>query len=221
MLILARNLKLYGAYNWALIIFRPPPPESGQETKRPNRLIYLMSGFSTLFFIIFGSAAILAPAAMIRSIVLRAKVASNGTKTPVLQFEVRSLPLGWTKTIEAHPSETYLNKKVSTVDIDWNNALLSQARSFTESMNTQKYATPPSSADQGIAKRFWDATKREIQRTFLRDGFAYVRIQGGPTWKLDLQQCDLLEHGRPLEKLMIPDKDPVGIIPLIKRRLFI
>lgn len=180
-----------------------------------------MSGFSTLFFIVFGSAAILAPAAMIRSIVLRAEVASNGSKTPVLQFKVRSLPLGRTKTIEAHPWETYLNRKVSTMDINWNNAVLSQARSFTESMKSQKYATPVPSADRGIARRFWDVSKREIQRTFLRDGFTYVRFQGGQTWKLDLQQCDLLENGRPLERLMMPDKDPVGVMPLIKRRLFI
>ena len=47
---------------------------------------------------------------------------------------------------------------------------------------------------------------QDVRRMFLRDGMAYVRIEGYGNWKLDLQGCALLDGGKPLERVMVVEE---------------
>ena len=67
--------------------------------------------------------------------------------------------------------------------------------------------------------RAWDALRRDTRRMFLRDGFAYVRFTEHGNWKMDLQGCELLDHGRALERMTTPDEQRgIGVIALFRRK---
>lgn len=44
------------------------------------------------------------------------------------------------------------------------------------------------------------AAKSQVRKMFNREGMAYIRI-GNFNWKMDMEKCEILEHGAPLEKL--------------------
>ena len=53
--------------------------------------------------------------------------------------------------------------------------------------------------------------KQDVRRMFLRDGMAYIRIVGQDgQWKLDLEMCQLLDDGKLLNQVMVPESRERG-----------
>lgn len=52
----------------------------------------------------------------------------------------------------------------------------------------------------------WPAFVRDVRRMFMRDGMMYVRIPGHGNWKMDVQDCALLDEGRPMMEVLEVDE---------------
>ncbi|KAK5126754.1 hypothetical protein LTR85_009688 [Meristemomyces frigidus] len=217
---IAGSLLVLGAYNWATLALKRPP---GQEDFKPGVRGWFLTSVSTLttlFLAIAGTAIILAPAKMVRTITAL-HPSYSGIGLPTLRFEMRSpLPFMRTKTIEVLPSETFLDRRVSAVEIDLTSVPLTRAADFTASKQANA-SLPAAAARQGAVARAWTTLLRDTRRMFLRDGFTYVRFKEQGNWKLDLQDCELLDNGRVLERLTRPDMAPgTGVIALLRRKFF-
>ncbi|KAK6389945.1 hypothetical protein LTR65_005996 [Meristemomyces frigidus] len=217
---IAGSLLVLGAYNWATLALKRPPGQEISNAGVRGYFITSVSMLTTLFLAIAGTAIVLAPAKMVRSITA-VRPSHNSTGLPTLRCEMRSpLPFMKTKAIEALPSETFLDRKVSAVDIDLTSIPLGKAAEFTAS--TQANARLPTAiAQQNAAVRAWNTLYRNTRRMFLRDGFTYIRFAEHGNWKLDLQNCELLDNGRVLERMTRPDTAPgSGLVALLRRKYF-
>ncbi|KAK1814986.1 hypothetical protein LTR12_010599 [Friedmanniomyces endolithicus] len=221
LLLLRRPPPTLGTYNWALVVSEPPPGVNDQGSWGR----YLMTGVTmgtTLVVSIFGTVLILAPVGMVGRIsLLRSKaigvMAEQGVRLPpMLSVEMEApLPFMTRKTYELAPSKALLDRNVSAVDIELTSIPLKNARAFTSdsahlSAGTPKLQHPPRDA----VSRFIRTLTRDIRRMFYREGFAYLRSDKYGNWKVDLQHCELLDQGRPLDRLTMADpssgKGPVA-----------
>lgn len=212
-----------GGVNTAFTI-KDEPSKSSDENAKPQSLPWLVRlsfSFGAIMFAVIGTAFVLGPSKIIRRIwlVKNQRLQPSGGSTIrhldySLRLETKSmLPFRAGRTIESEISNFSIDRDVRAAqNLYWNNIPLSHSEGFTSWY--QKHPTPPS---LGLAGRLldikdatvnvWPATKREVRRMFVRDGFAYVYIVGeNGQWKLDLRGAEVLDRGKPLEKLMQTDE---------------
>ena len=172
----------------------------------------------------FGTVLLTAPSGMIKAVSLMAKPGTMGT---LLRIETRK-PVPFIKyggeTIEAPLNHVYIDSEVRAQEIGFFSVSLEHAKGFTVShLNPTK---PKSSIrsrlgtfNRGLVN-IWPTLFRDTKRMFFRDGMVYVYITDHGTWKLDLQGCEMLDGGQPLERAMLlyPGLDR-GLIGLVKRML--
>ncbi|KAK3117647.1 hypothetical protein LTR53_000775 [Teratosphaeriaceae sp. CCFEE 6253] len=212
------GLLLVGVYNWAIVVSLPPPGESREDGKQREGSwgAYIMTAVTmgtTLIVSIFGTVILLAPTKLVRTISLRGMageavnaVAGDTAVRPMLRVEIRTpLPFMKPKFITLPPSRAFLDRKVAAVDMNLASISLAFARPWTATASTP--AQSP--------KRF--AFMRDIRRICYREGFAYLRCEGRGTFKLDLQYCELLDQGRPLDRL-VSAEDVAGMGTLARWR---
>lgn len=204
---------LLGGYSYAQMFLK-------DAKDRPVHWFFKSLGaISTLAVVAFGTAFIMAPMKLIKSIAIITQAAGTTplAASRILRVEVkRNLPFLKPDVLETTPSKIFLDRYVpGTVEnIDFQNVPLSQARSLTEEYFTGQQEVRKcgvmaslSAANRSVLN-LWPAISREIRRMFLRDQMAYVRIEGNGTFKLDLQNCKLLDGGGPLHKVTIAADGP-------------
>ncbi|KAK0281620.1 hypothetical protein LTR91_003845 [Friedmanniomyces endolithicus] len=206
------SLLLIGAYNWAIVVSEPPPGVNDQGSWGR----YLMTGVTmgtTLVVSVFGTVLILAPVGMVGRISLLRNpaigvMAEQGVRLPpVLRVEMETpLPFMKRKIHDLAPAKALLDRNVSAVDIELTSIPLKDAQAFTSdtahlSAGVPKLQHPPRDA----VSRFITTLTRDIRRMFYREGFAYMRSDKYGNWKVDLQHCELLDQGRPLDRLTVAD----------------
>lgn len=172
--------------------------------------IKVLETLPAFFMVIMGTACILAPMKMIKSVAI---ISANGSRTLRLEIK-RALPFMKPDILETPASKVALDRNVPgfTEDIRINNIRIQEAKSFTEKYFSNSREAFQSGGVLGALSSFnrsllsaWPATKREIRRMFTRDQMAYVRVEGNGNFKLDLQECSLLDQGRPLERIISTD----------------
>ncbi|TKA79137.1 hypothetical protein B0A55_02415 [Friedmanniomyces simplex] len=220
------GLLLLGAYDWAIVVSLPPAGMNDQGSWGR----YIMNGVTigtTLVVSIFGTVLILAPVRMVGRVSLLRGTASGmvgeqGVRVPpVLRIEMESpLPFMKTKTFDLVPSEAFLDRTVSAVDIELTSIPLKDAKTFTATSHLRagmpKLQHPP----RDILSRSISTLTRDIRRMCYREGFAYMRSDRYGNWKVDLQHCELLDQGRPLDRLTVEDvRRGSGPVAWIKRAM--
>ena len=201
---------LAGAFNWVAVLQQPPPgtdPEL-KEKQKPGLLLMTSTVIATLMTGVIATAIILAPTRMVRTVTLRGVRASLGgenIRTAMLSCELESeLPFLEPRIIEVEPSQAYMDREVQAVDIDLTSRSLDDAQKFTATAGSPAVA-PSSAESQGLLGRTASTITRDVRRMFYRDGIAYLRMQNHGNLKLDLQHCELLEWGTPLDRLTTVD----------------
>ena len=212
---------MIGAYSYSQMFLKDPPEESG----RP-KLPWITKGLgavSVLAIATFGTAFILAPMKLVKSITaVRQEVkevgrlASHNVMPWKLRIEVkRALPFAKADVMDLKdPKQVVLDRSVPMVS---QNILFTSYNIKDSEWVTQQYATSGTldqNENTGMIKRFnrslinvWPGVKREVKRMFLRDQMAYVRVEGNGNFKLDLQHSYMLDEGRVLDKLVGTDGD--------------
>ncbi|KAK4555086.1 hypothetical protein LTR86_007852 [Recurvomyces mirabilis] len=186
-----------GAYNWATLVTSLPGADENKSWTR--HMVSVANTLSTVLVTIFSSVLIMAPWRLVRSISLLAKKGADGVKRPILQFSMRrSLPFMKPKVIQILPSQTFLDRKVSAMDINFSSVALREASAF---IATADQDAPIVDRKSNPVARGWNTFKRDIRRMCYREGIAYLRLKDQGNWKLDLQNCALLEEGKPLDRL--------------------
>ncbi|KAH9826891.1 hypothetical protein Tdes44962_MAKER03278 [Teratosphaeria destructans] len=200
--------------------------DSSKDTKQDktrNRLARYAALTSAFITASLATVCILAPAAVITSISLRAPLSmhAGGKRTTILVLRAREWPFAPTKEIQLSPKEAKLDKRVSSTgdDLDYTSIPVTQAR--MSSVNAKTPANPPAKPGQGPIARALEALFRDTRRMFYRDGFCRLRAgENGKNWKLDLQHCEILDWGRPLDRLTSADTSPgFGPVAWIRRRI--
>ncbi|KAK5678407.1 hypothetical protein LTS10_008850 [Elasticomyces elasticus] len=214
------GLLLVGTYNWAIVVAAPPPGVKDDSGSWGRYLMTAVTIGTTLVVSIMGTMLILAPVGMARSISL----IRNKAGQAVLRIEKENPVPFMTrrKAFTTPTSAAFLDRRVATIDLDLTSIPLSHAEAFTESIVvpavTPKLQFPPT----GPVSRFLAAFIHDIRRMFYREGFAYLRVDGQGTYKLDLQHCELLDQGRPLDRLTTEDlQSGTGPVAWIRRRLLV
>jgi len=199
---LCGSLLLFGAWNWAYLELRGGMPEKDSNLVRKRRwYITATSLLSCAMGVLFGTIFILGPLRLIRTIT--AKAPAPGVSGPfTLRCEVKSpLPFMKPSIIETTPSQAFLNRQISAMEnIPFTSIEPSQAQAFTSAPATSKPTKSP-----GVILRPWDALRRDTRRMFYRDGIARLRFGPSDTCKLDIQGCQVVDYGVPLEMLTKPD----------------
>lgn len=210
------SIMLTGAVTSALTTKDDPD----RKTK-PSWITRSLNLAVAVFFAIFATAFFLAPQKMIRTVSLVKVKDVVGLPEARLRFEMKHpLPilqrLPFVKSsrggggIEAPLNKVFLDRQVAAQDLSYFSIPMDQAEAFTSA-----YLDPPARPKRGILARVGDFNRslinigptlwQDVRRMFLRDGMAYVRITGHGNWKIDLQGSELLDDGRPLEKVMVVD----------------
>ncbi|EME48971.1 hypothetical protein DOTSEDRAFT_67874 [Dothistroma septosporum NZE10] len=203
---------LIGGYSYAQMFLKDAPD-------RPIHWVFKSLGaISTVAVVGFGTTFLMAPMKLIRSvaIVTQTTGATPFASSRILRVEVkRNLPFLKPDVLETTPSKMVLDRNVpgSVQEIRFQNVPLSQTRSFTEDYFTKHREPHRGGAMASVlaANRsmlsLWPSISREIRRMFLRDQMAYVRIEGNGSFKLDLQDCQLLDSGKPLHRVTIASNE--------------
>ncbi|CAK4031679.1 Hypothetical predicted protein [Lecanosticta acicola] len=168
-------------------------------------------GATAFFMVIFGTAIVLAPSKMIKSIsIITVPSTAGAAPTRKLQFEIkRQLPFLKPDLLETDPSNVEFDRSVTSLGSKLNilSVSRSEARAFTDSYFSGTLRTMQQ-PQRGLLSRLngalvntWPAMKRETRRMCLRDQMAYIRIHPNGNFKIDLQNCTMLDGGRPLTRL--------------------
>lgn len=182
----------------------------------------------TLVMAVFGTLVMLAPVNMAKRISLRLVHAQSSGPSParpqmILRCALeQDLPFMKAKIVDGlAPAEAFLDKKVRAVDIDFRSLSPQSVEAFTASANSP--ALPPESiASQNSVRKWFGDAFRDIRRMFYRDGIAYLRLGTHPqSIKIDLQHCEMLDWGRPLDAVTQQDyARGVGPIAWMKRKFW-
>ncbi|TKA32559.1 hypothetical protein B0A50_01667 [Salinomyces thailandicus] len=223
--IICGGLLVYGAWNTALLPSLLEARESDETKKSGGAMNWITTSvvlLSAVGLAGLGTTLILAPVRMIKSVSARAFSDSKGNAIARLKCEMTNpMPFMKRRFIEVSPSEALLDRQVSATDIDFTSVPLSAAEAFTAS--PKPFAEALTKPKRNPVARAYDALRRDVRRMFYRDGFAYIRFpENGGNWKLDLQNCELLDNGIAIEKLTTPDpKKGVGAVALLWRKYMI
>lgn len=165
---------------------------------------------TALFLALMGTACILAPTKLIKTITI---VTKDGGR--FLRFEMKKalpfMPFTKAQILDTPVSKVAMDRQVpmSSPDTMIENIKLWDAKSFTEGYFAD--AQSPSRCRGVLASLSsfnrslpyaWPAMKRDVKRMMFRDQMAYIRIEDHGNFKLDLQRCTLLNEGKPLEKII-------------------
>lgn len=208
--------------------FRAPPAAfeaNAAETRRPSRWVHitnwagagLLSGFATAFF--------LAPWKLIKTVTLVKQAGASGGRGAEMLFELKHpfpplqrLPLVRNTgggSISADVHKVLIDRNVAASErLSYHSVPASAAQAWTAAYFTPAPREPRSllarlrSANASLVNA-WPALKTDVGRMFLREGMAYVRIPEHGNWKMDLNGCEVLEHGKVLERLCIVDAQAV------------
>ncbi|KAI6890125.1 hypothetical protein KC325_g166 [Hortaea werneckii] len=212
------GMLMFGGYNWALLTTLEPPGDETNPKPKKSWLVKSTAMFVALFFTVLGTSVILAPAKTIRTISAQAASKTGHTKAMLLYCEIEGfLPFQKNRTIMATRPESLLDRRVSAQDIEFSSVPLSAVQAFTA--DPKPFAEPLIKPTGSMISRAWDDLRINTRRMFYRDGFAYIRFRDYGSYKIDLQNCELLDNGRALEHLTVPDPDKgVGAIALFRRK---
>ena len=179
-------------------------------------------------FAIFATTFFMAPQKLVRSIALMKGLDKRGIPEAILRFEMKHpmprfqrLPFlgdritGGGGVIEAPLNHVFLDRNVSSSssDLTFYSIPVDQATLFTDS---HFHPAAPAPKSESILSRLgsfnrsllniFPTLRQDVRRMFLRDGMAYIRITDHGDWKVDLQGCEVLEMGKPLDKVMVHDE---------------
>lgn len=172
--------------------------------------------FEVVAVSIAGTAILLAPTKLIRSIsLIPPKVAGSGSS--ITRFEIkRNLPFLKPDILEAGALDVSTVRKLpsTTADIKITSVPPSLAGQFTEEvLSGRAWKTEPRTTAQTIraaalsVTHTWSMLKREVRRMFLKDQLLDITIGKNGSFKLDLQGCAMLDGGRPLNHLIQVKED--------------
>ena len=202
-----------------------PPQELTRE--KPHLWVLAANGAGGFLLATFATLAFMAPLRLVKSISLAKNVVASGrygnTKfvNVALRFEMRRSPLrlpfvqrkgAW--VIDAELRTVYMDRRVRSLEsMAFYPVPVDMAQSWTA-----EYFTPAPRRPRSVLSRLrgfndsllntWPALKQNVRRLMLREGMADVRIPGHGRVKVDLQGCEILEHGRVLERVVS------GVLPL-------
>ena len=194
--------------------------------KQANWYASVLGTGTALVFVVIGTTIALAPFKMVKTLSLVRKPSSTlvrGLERPFLRFQMKSpLPIPFIKplrngrTIDAPLHDVFVDRQVAAQRLDGWTAPLSRAADFTASDSSAIRPSRPSVLSRLKAFNrsvidIWPVMKQDVRRMFLRDGMAYIRIVGQDgQWKLDLEMCQLLDDGKPLDQVMVPESRERG-----------
>lgn len=179
-----------------------------------------MTASVAIFTAALGTALILAPSKLIRSVSLIRSVANSAGREdhtlPFLRFEIKSsVPFSSkSRVLDAPMSHVRIDRTVATTEPPlFYNVPLHKAKAFTDYHGDSTTQTAESegqeSAEQKTSQfnrpglRLWASWKQNTRRMLLRDGMAYVKIADYPGyWKLDLNNAELLDKGQAITGVM-------------------
>ena len=165
---------------------------------------------SALIVTIFGTAFIIAPMKMIKTVSLVSNPAAPGRI--LLRIQPRSSVPFQTrfdanKVMEAHLNEVSLDDKVFAEDLSYKNVPVENAQDFTDAIlkPTKTSNEARFRGSQSSIVNIWPTLRQNIRRMFVRDEMAYVRVEGrSGTWKLDLHNALVVDNALPLAAAMTP-----------------
>ena len=196
------GLLMLGAYNWSIVVSIPPTGLDIEKRKGSwgDYLLRSVTIGTTAIVMLFATVILIAPARMVRTVSLRSVEQAYvqgvaGGKRPMLRVEMNApFPFTKPKIVEVRPEEAFLDRNVAAVDIDLTSIPLPKAQEWTETAGT------PAAAPRRYA------FQRDIRKICYREGIAYLRCgEQGTYLKLDLQYCELLDGGQPLDRLTTPE----------------
>lgn len=214
-------ISFLGGVSTALLIKDESADSKNARSTRIPWFVRISVSVVAIMFATMGTVFVLGPSKIIRRIWLiknqRLQPSGGSTIGHIdysLRLETKSmLPFRAGRTVESEISNFSIDRDVrAQQNLYWHSIPLSSSEDFTAHFQT--HPTPPPltlgprllSINASIMNA-WPATKREVRRMFLRDGFAYVYIVGEDgQWKLDLRDAEVLDGGKPLEKLMQTDE---------------
>lgn len=226
------TLFFVGAVNSALNVKDKPSSNAADKDAKPLKTpwpVRISTGAGALVFAVIGTVFILGPTKIIRRIWLVKKQYQQPAGPGALyslKVETKSgLPFRSGRTIESDIANFSIDRDVrAQQSLRWHSVPLTSSAAFTSHFRTNP--TPPPlgilsrlRAINGSIMNAWPAVKRDVRRMFLREGFVYVYIVGEDgQWKLDLRGAEVLDGGRPLEKLMQTDAHMAkGLVPWLQR----
>ncbi|GIZ39004.1 hypothetical protein CKM354_000239700 [Cercospora kikuchii] len=208
------TLLLAGCYSYAEMVLKDPPANS----ERP-KLPYIIKGLGGLTVVLvaaFSTYFLLAPMKMIKSITaIRQPAAHHIPGRIPWDFRVsvkRIMPFAKAKVLEVPLQDFALDRNlpVASGNVGFISHPIRDAEWFTAAYFMGKLETKQGSALSRFNRsliNIWPGITREVRRMFLRDHMAYVRIKGSGNFKLDVQNCHMLEGGQILHKLVKVDAD--------------
>ncbi|KAF2863420.1 hypothetical protein K470DRAFT_125450 [Piedraia hortae CBS 480.64] len=192
--IVGGSMLLLGAANWAFLLSNITKESEGWT----KHLTSLTAGATTVFLGAMGTAMILGPCAVVRSITARAP--AKGKKEPLLLIRTQATPFSRVRTWETQPHDTFIDGRVAGNQIDYTSLTLDKATAAaTDEVNV---TARPSSTGNAVPQ-----IVGHVRRLFYREGVAHLRMgQRGKTWRLNLASCEMLQGGMALEQLSKQDR---------------
>ncbi|KAM3415829.1 hypothetical protein BST61_g9336 [Cercospora zeina] len=206
---------LWGCWNYAQLILDDPPADSPRP-KVPYPL-KVIGAVSVIAGAAFGTTFILAPMKMIKSITaIRQHTWTPGFRADVpwtMQVEIKvPFPFMRTKSVELYPKDMALDRDLpaASENVGFTSHDIKSSEWFTALYYSgrleQKRGSALSRFNSALINA-WPGIRRDVARMFLRDHMAYMRIKGAGNYKLDVQNCHMLDDGRVLHKLISVDAD--------------
>ena len=218
-----------------------PSPSEANDSKKVREHADAMPWYiriayagGAVMFAVFGTMMALAPSKIIRRIwLVREQVtspalmaATRGGSRYLAKIETKSmLPFQQGRTIHTLLENVSIDRRINApADLRWLSVPLSHSAAFT-SYYTANPTAPPKSISGRLRSmnstllRAWPSLKSGTRKLLLRDGIAYVHIIGeSGQWKLDLQGAEVLDSGRPIERLFREDAGmEKGVLPFLRR----
>ncbi|KAF2212346.1 hypothetical protein CERZMDRAFT_97622 [Cercospora zeae-maydis SCOH1-5] len=206
---------IMGCWSYAGL-FLKEPSEDSQLPKLPFS-IRAIGAVSVIAGAAFGTTFLLAPMKMIKSITaIRQQTSNRGFRAEVpwnLQVEVKMpFPFVKPKSRDVYPKDVALDRNLpaASENVGFTSHDIKNSEWFTALYYSGKLEEKRGSAlsrfNSGLIN-LWPGIKRDVRRMFLRDHMAYLRIKGAGNYKLDVQNCHMLDDGRVLHRLVSVDAD--------------
>lgn len=120
-----------------------------------------------------------------------------------------------TTTVDVEPGHAMIDANVtSSLDLtrSWYDVPLKNSESWTKGLLER-----PDKA--GSLVNAWPTAKSYVRKMFNRDSMAYMRVKN-LNWKLDLESCEMLEHGSILNKMVKQGAVRTNIINMMTRGMW-
>ncbi|KAM0716035.1 hypothetical protein Q7P37_008549 [Cladosporium fusiforme] len=121
-----------------------------------------------------------------------------------------------TKTVDIEPGKAMIDTNVTSSLDDlargqtgWLNVPMENAHKWTA-------GELPRPERKGGLLNAWPTAQSYVRKMFHRDSMAYVRVQN-LNWKMDLEGCEMLEHGTVMNKLVKEGNVRTSLIDMVAR----